>query len=310
MEFVATRWGVTPESGGKVVWFELGQPPATEGSKARSAGAATSAEPSGTVRLLNMPPHLVLATLERGDALLREFALLEMGMADQAGEDHPRRGGALPTEPVLEAAAAAVAAGHSGIDVAITLPLAAADLALERLGVADEAERLASSGELLSTPSLPEIAACRTWLLSQITLQLQGGVATPWDLPGTVGIRCGPGLRRRLAQDPAGDGTGRHCCRPDQTTSSSWTAPQRSSSVGSRTALVAQRLTTIIPSRLRQAHLAGFARYQLTGEAHILDKPVRLPALRRDGSTVEVELTITPMGHPRPTLFAARLRRT
>jgi PAS domain S-box-containing protein len=308
VEFVATRWGVAQETGGKVVWFELGRPPAGRGQEVRSGHTETSEVPTGVVRLLNMPPDLVLATLERGDALLREFALLEMGEEGRARGDRPRRGGALPTAAVLEVAAAAVAAGHSGVDVAVTLPLVAADLALERLGVADEAERLASSGELLAPPALPEIAACRRWLLGQITLQLRGEAPTPWELPGAVTSRVDavidPGALRVLQEmgpGAIGADLANYIVFVDRAAAEllGW----------ERDALVTQRLTTIIPHRLRQAHLAGFARYQLTGQAHILDKPVRLSALRRDGTTVEIELTITPIGRPRPTLFAARLCR-
>jgi PAS domain S-box-containing protein len=58
-------------------------------------------------------------------------------------------------------------------------------------------------------------------------------------------------------------------------------------------ALVGQRLTVLITPELRPAHLAGFSRLQVTGEARILGSAVRVPALRRDGSSVEIALTIT-----------------
>ncbi|MEO6808675.1 MAG: PAS domain S-box protein [Isosphaeraceae bacterium] len=57
--------------------------------------------------------------------------------------------------------------------------------------------------------------------------------------------------------------------------------------------LIGQALTTIVPPRLREAHLAGFERYLTTGETKLLGRPTRVPALRRDGSEVEIELTLS-----------------
>ena len=64
------------------------------------------------------------------------------------------------------------------------------------------------------------------------------------------------------------------------------------------TALVGQRLTVLIPPELREAHLAGFSRLQVTGEPHILGSVVQVPALRRDESTVEVALVIDQLTGP------------
>ena len=62
----------------------------------------------------------------------------------------------------------------------------------------------------------------------------------------------------------------------------------------SRTDLVGRPLVTLVPERLRPRHLAGFRRYQETGAGRLVDgAPVRLPALRADGSEVEVELLLT-----------------
>lgn len=59
---------------------------------------------------------------------------------------------------------------------------------------------------------------------------------------------------------------------------------------------------TIIPPRLRESHANGLARYLRTGEPRILGRAARLPALRRDGKEIEVELTLShhrdTAGHP------------
>ena len=49
----------------------------------------------------------------------------------------------------------------------------------------------------------------------------------------------------------------------------------------------------IIPERFRNAHHAGLARYLATGEAHVLGQRLELPAVRKDGSEFQAELTIT-----------------
>ena len=56
--------------------------------------------------------------------------------------------------------------------------------------------------------------------------------------------------------------------------------------------LIGQPLTVIQPPRLRRAHTAAFSRYMDTGASKLLGRQVRVPALRRDGTEVEVELSI------------------
>ena len=61
-----------------------------------------------------------------------------------------------------------------------------------------------------------------------------------------------------------------------------------------RSELVGQPLVTIIPERLRARHLAGFERYLSSRVPTLLGaRPVRLPALRADGSEAEIELTLS-----------------
>ncbi|UJR87041.1 sensor histidine kinase [Sandaracinus amylolyticus] len=49
----------------------------------------------------------------------------------------------------------------------------------------------------------------------------------------------------------------------------------------------------VIPPHLREAHTRGVARYGATRESRILDRRLEMPAIRRDGSHLTVELTIT-----------------
>jgi PAS domain S-box-containing protein len=56
--------------------------------------------------------------------------------------------------------------------------------------------------------------------------------------------------------------------------------------------LVGQRIVAIIPTRLREDHIAAFTDHLVTGSTTILDRTVQVPALRRDGSEVVVGLHV------------------
>ncbi len=64
----------------------------------------------------------------------------------------------------------------------------------------------------------------------------------------------------------------------------------------------------LVPKDLRSAHRDGLRRYVETRVPHILGRRVRTRALRTDGTTVEVELTVTEVAlHGRP-MFTAFIR--
>ena len=53
----------------------------------------------------------------------------------------------------------------------------------------------------------------------------------------------------------------------------------------------------LVPEPLKDQHRAGLARYATTGRGLLIDtgKPVELPALRKDGSMIQVELSLSPL---------------
>jgi PAS domain S-box-containing protein len=51
--------------------------------------------------------------------------------------------------------------------------------------------------------------------------------------------------------------------------------------------------SVLIPARLRDAHLQGLERYSRTGEERLIGKLVEVPALRRDGTELAVELVVS-----------------
>lgn len=73
--------------------------------------------------------------------------------------------------------------------------------------------------------------------------------------------------------------------------------------------LVGRPLPTIMPKRLHVAHQAGFHRYRSTHVPKIMGRPIRVPALRQDGSEIDIELTLSSfaLGDGRE-LFVGSLR--
>jgi PAS domain S-box-containing protein len=64
----------------------------------------------------------------------------------------------------------------------------------------------------------------------------------------------------------------------------------------------------IVPKRFRRRHRAGLARYRMTGSGRVLDRPLDLMALRRDGSEVAVQLSITALGQGSGVVFVGFIR--
>lgn len=65
---------------------------------------------------------------------------------------------------------------------------------------------------------------------------------------------------------------------------------------------------TIVPPSLREAHRRGFERYLATGEGPVLNRLIELPARRRDGTEISVEIAITPVRLGHTVIFSAFVR--
>ena len=73
--------------------------------------------------------------------------------------------------------------------------------------------------------------------------------------------------------------------------------------------LVGQELASVmVPPRLRDAHRRGLKRYVLTGESDIVNHPLEIEAMRKDGSEFPVELAVTRPDLPGPPLFCGYIR--
>ena len=64
----------------------------------------------------------------------------------------------------------------------------------------------------------------------------------------------------------------------------------------------------MVPPDLRARHRAALARCVERGEGPILDQRIELPAMRSDGSTFPVELTVTRIPELDPPAFTGHVR--
>lgn len=346
VEMLASEYGVESVPGaGKVVWFTVGDPVAEDvaetpsgwtvaedGAPAAAGGASTRGEgqlahgrgaagPAGAdlaaleVTMLCLPVRLYQALQEYDDALLREHALLPPEEAAAAGTEPGDLAAAERAHGQLAAAVAtAVRASPAADTVDVHLMLSCDSAAdFSRLQAAlDAADVLAARGRLLIRPSLPELRELRTWCAAQVSAQAAGAPATVW--PGTGSASAPEQLDVLLPPTDfdvdtvlqaevamvAADDTDRLIAVNDlAATMLGWTARE----------LTGRRVVDVVPHRLREVHVAGFARHLLTGVAPFHGSAARLPALHRDGHELDVEVVVNRAHAPEGRLvFLATLR--
>ena len=208
LDALAADWGSSPAPGGKVVWFEVALPGA-EGGGGMSAGTAsssgakwlrlgepgdrrsTSGAPLVPVVLRRLPVDLLRAAGEWADALIREFRLI----AGREVGGSMRR--SVPTrlveviaeleqsQPPLstgqdEAVAAAIERGDVYVDLTYELPPEIAGTARVLQVLFDDADAYCQGAHLLTLEEPPAVRAFRTWVLDEISAQVDGGEPVAW----------------------------------------------------------------------------------------------------------------------------------
>ena len=155
----------------------------------------------------------------------------------------------------------------------------------------DTANALAEAGALLAPPTQPEVRSFRRWVCAEVQAQGAGGAVTPWTEPEAPTGRWRPETGWEVdavMRSPRG------MIAADDTNRIIAVSAAGVALLGYDSAeeLVGHRLVDIIPARYRQAHLAGFSLFLSNGRDPLLDRAVVVPALRRDGSEVPLELTL------------------
>jgi PAS domain S-box-containing protein len=308
---------------GKVVWFCVADVP-TEVNTDELIAAwdidelldGADERPVGEeVVLASMPATLWLAARQHHDAMMRELVLYvaarpELSL-DVASADVAR---ALVSNAVLAAIEEAHVAGRTEpplpeghpsplpwvprqLDLHIEVPVDAAPSFATLQDILDTAERLAVEGELLIRPGLPEIVAVRDWACEQVISQMAGSGPRAW--PGTDQGHFEVAVHDRLAPpapqwDPTvvTDSAVGVIAADDANRIIAISAPLAAALGWDPDDLVGRRVVSVIPPALREAHVAGFSRHLITGEAHVLGVPLDLPVLRKDGSELRCRFVV------------------
>lgn len=314
LEQLVDRWGTLLHEDGKTVWFELSSDRRDSFASQLPLDAAEGTSDDGEshqsvvdVTLLSAPLLLLAAWLQHAEGLLREYLLARLEEDDATGvlEMHAAASGAMsllheqiPTPDLGTDPGTLMAAAIEPYVSARRLQLRLPQNSIRRFRVLDEtldsALTMADSGELLTPPIQPEVRELRRWLCGEVRRQARGEPPTPWFFDADA---APPPVRPRAPwQDDVTDEPVRALIAADDTGRIRAASRPACDLLGYRDAdeLVAQRLIAIIPSRYRQAHLAGFTLHLISGRKPFLGKAVSVPALRRDGTEITVELIVQP----------------
>jgi PAS domain S-box-containing protein len=253
-----------------------------------------------------MPLLLHAAWQEHAEALLREYLLASLDQ--QAGTENPIQVHADATDAIAvleehvprsrvpmspdELMANAVEPLVSAQVVRVPVPVASV-AHFETLDRAvDAALDLARAGLVLTPPTQPEVQTFRRWVCRQVRSQAVGGRPEPWRTPDDA-TSDAPDLEEEW--DPrvvteASEGL----LAADATSRIIAVSLHAARILGydDPAELTGKRIVTIVPERYRQAHVAGFTMYLIVGRKPLLDRQVTVPALRRDGTEVDVRLTV------------------
>lgn len=289
LELLADDLGMQPLADeGKRVWFRLGAAPA----EPDEPPVAAPAQETATVVLRNVPVSLYCAWQQHASAILREAFIAALDeSAIGVPDDLAMANDAMSALSGGTSEAFALRdAGVQHADLTLTMPT----LSVPHFPVLRDVLRRCSAmslvGQLLVPPALPEIQAVRNWVSGEVMRQATGLAPTPYvEEPddhfvldeiapetldairrATIGMIAADRSNRIVAVSPLAAGI--VGWQPDE--------------------LEGHRLVSIIPPRLRDAHVAGFTRYLLDGTSKNFGRWIDVPALHADGSEIAVRLFV------------------
>ncbi|MGZ6828991.1 MAG: ATP-binding protein [Nocardioidaceae bacterium] len=324
LESLVDDWGVARHGDGKTVWFELSHGEDTDAAVAALQLDDSDEPPERTtvdVTLLNVPLLLHAAWEEHAAALLREYLLASMDVEDddRAIQVHADATDAMaileeqvphaevtmaPDQLMRDVADPNLTSARVGIEVPVA--------SVEHFRVLDDAIegalQMAEDGLFLTPPTQPEIQAFRRWVCSQVIQQARGRQPERWSVTGASPTR----LHQPLDWDGSAIRAATHAAiAADDANYIIEVSDSALELLGyrDRAELVGRRITRIIPDRYRQAHVAGFTMYFLTGRQPLIDTAVTVPALRADGTETTVDLLVEVRPGPGGReMFVATLR--
>lgn len=304
VELLAAAFGVAPSTRGKTVWFSVGS------LTTRMPTGWSTAPPSDTVRvrLMSVPVALYDVLQQHNEAVLREYELMLLGEGAPAAARRDVADAGRARAVIVDAIrTAAEAAGDAPrVDVLVHVPVVEMRGFTMLRSVLDAADAAAARLELLARPGLPELLELRSWLYAEVLRQVDGEEPQPWkgsstyfDSPAARDVDVDVSwVARTVEPIVVGDDANRVIAvSPAAADLLGWAVED----------LVGQRITVIVPPRLREDHITGFTRHLVSGQARLIGRTVEIPALRRDGTEVEVTLRLEREGVGSRTLFVATL---
>jgi PAS domain S-box-containing protein len=307
VELLASSYGTLPVDSGKVVWFTVGR---TERTALPGAPGWSVVEDMGErpveVRLQGVPVGLYEEMRQHNESLLREYQihlLSAVSTSDPSYVDHAgarddlvlvgRARGAVAAAVQTTMRAAGAVAADPAARVDVTMRLSAEDAAACAVlpAVLDRAEALVRAGRFLTRPALPEMLSLRNWLFPEVAAQADGAEPSRWSgVDALMQLPLTPPVEADLAWVTTTD---RGVVVADSDNRILAVSKPAAELLGwAPDELAGQRLTSIVPPELREAHVTGYSRHIRTGQARVLDTQLEVPALRRDGELVRVRLRI------------------
>ena len=311
VEHLSAACGVEVSPSGKTVWFELWPKPSDLKPGATWRTPRPLRGQGVRVTLVDVPVGLSRAAQRHRAALLREARLILISGAPIAGVDAEDIRSVAGLNDLLDTSLSEAVSRDpkaATLTFDIDIPSECGPVALRLSEVIDTLNDGARAGLLLTRPSLPEVRRLRTWLLTEVATQLEGGPVTPWV--GRHDVQ-GRAPREELLEFDPTDVHARSLpavAADDDNTILAVNGAAASLLRWDPGELVGERITALIPPDWRERHAAGFTNFLLTGESSIIGRPTLVPALRHDGETIEVHLTIEveQTRHGR-TVFVAQL---
>jgi PAS domain S-box-containing protein len=308
LEQLVDDWGVSRQGDGKTVWFLLGRGDLDPGLSDEPDAAVPGPRPDGPtvrVRLRNVPLLLHAAWQEHAEALLREFLLASLddeGDVDAievhaqctdaiavVSEHIPRIDVDVPPDRLL---AGAVEPHVSREELGLPVPAASVPHFATLDRTIETSLELSRTGRTLTPPTQPEVQVFRRWLCEEVLGQAVGAEPRPWTVEGDQADLV---WHQELDWDPvevvgassprvAADAANRIVAVND--------AALELLGYDDAGQLVGHRLVVLIPERYRQAHVAGFTMYLLTGRRPLLGTEVRVPVVRSGGEELDVWMRV------------------
>jgi PAS domain S-box-containing protein len=150
---------------------------------------------------------------------------------------------------------------------------------------------MSRTGRTLTPPTQPEVQLFRRWLCEEVARQAAGAAPRPWTVEGEPDA----GWNQALDWDPeaiVSAGSPRIAADPANRILALSAGALELLGYDDPGELVGRRLVAIIPERYRQAHVAGFTMYLLTGRRPLLGTEVQVPVLCRDGRERPVRMLV------------------